>query len=293
MTCQLDKPIFIISLHRTGSTLLKNVLNLNSNVAMATDEMDWSDPWYKVFEDYFKAFGGLEDPENLKNLVNFIYSCKIKGTFWKEYRDLGISKEKIFKSIAESDRSLQSIITVLLDEYRKKEKKKRVGVKYPVHYSRVKILFEWYPDAKIIFLVRDARAVCASKLNDEATKRRKSKLTVFSPFIHYLTLIFFIIDYIWSGMYYIKHLRKKPLYKVKYEDLVSDAENYVREICKFCEIPFERQMMTAHGKPSSHNGLIRHGFSKQRAERWKKRLSWFDKRLITVLTKRAMKVLGY
>lgn len=33
-TKNLDKPIFVVGLHRTGSTLFKNMLNLNSEVAM-------------------------------------------------------------------------------------------------------------------------------------------------------------------------------------------------------------------------------------------------------------------
>ena len=138
----LHQPIFIVGLHRTGSTLFKNMLNLNSEVAMATDEMDFSDPWYRSFDKHFKRFGDLAIEQNRKKLIDFVFDGKIHGTFWKEYLGLGISREAILEQFSQTDYSLKSLITILLEQYRKKEQKKRVGVKYPVHVSRLKLLFQ-------------------------------------------------------------------------------------------------------------------------------------------------------
>lgn len=52
-------------------------------------------------------------------------------------------------------------------------------------------------------------------------------------------------------------------------------------------------MLNAVGKASSHNGEIKSGVDKKRLSAWKKRISKVDIFLITWLTKKSMKKLGY
>ena len=77
----LDKPIFIISLNRTGSTLLKNIINKNSEVAMATDEMHIFDPFLNSFGKQFYKFGDLKESKNVEKLFDYIFNGNIRGYF--------------------------------------------------------------------------------------------------------------------------------------------------------------------------------------------------------------------
>lgn len=290
---EIYKPIFIVGLHRTGSTLFKNMINRNSEVAMATDEMDFSDPWYRSFDKHFKRFGDLAVEQNRRKLIDFVFEGKIHGTFWKEYRELGISRETILKEFSQADYSLKSLITILLEAYRNKENKNRVGVKYPVHISRLKLLFQWFPDAKIIFLIRDARAIIASKLNDEKTRERKQSKKVIALFIHYFTLLFFIIDFIWATLIYRKYKDHPNFIKIRYEDLVANPNQSVMQICDFCDIPFEPEMFHVFGKASSHTGEVTTGFDVKKISYWKNKLGTLDKILINFLAYPCMYALGY
>ncbi|UBM62454.1 sulfotransferase [Candidatus Sulfidibacterium hydrothermale] len=283
----LNKPIFIIAMHRTGSTLLKNILNANSQVAMATDEMHLFLPLLNSFGKQFYKFGNLQKEENVNKLVDFVYTQKIRGTFWQDYKDLGISKNLIKKEFLKTDRSLKSFISVLLNEFRKKEKKERVGVKYPLHFSKTKILKQWYPDSKIILLHRDIRAVCASKLNDEATRKRKKK---FGFIIHYITLLLFITDYVWLAKYYKNN--KELFFFVDYNHLILNPEYELKKICNYCEINLQQTMFSVFGKPSSHSstGELKKGFDKTRMDKWKNKLSKFDIWLINFFTSKNFKV---
>jgi len=281
---KLNKPIFIIAMHRTGSTLLKNILNNNSKVSMATDEMHIAAPFGKRFYEHYYSFKNLQDDIILKEFINFIFKANIYGTFWKEYKELGINKEVIFNELKKTDRSLEAVISVLLNEYRKLNNKPRVGVKYPLHFSKIELLYKWYPDAKIILLHRDIRAVCASKLNDEATRRRKK---YFGFIIHYITLFAFIIEYIWMGYFYKKN--KHKLYKINYEDLILNPENELKKLCIFSEIPFEQDMLIADGKESSHSEKNSKGIDESRLKSWKKKLTPFDTKLIKFLTQSTTK----
>ena len=40
-------------------------------------------------------------------------------------------------------------------------------------------------------------SICASKLNDNATQSRKTRAPYLAAFIHYITLLFFVFEYLW------------------------------------------------------------------------------------------------
>lgn len=281
----LNKPIFIIAMHRTGSTLLKNIIDANTKIAMATDEMQLFVPFIKSFGKQFYKFGNLKNEENLDKIINFVYAGKIRGKFWKDYIEIGILKETIKIEFLETDRTLKSFISVLLNEFRKTEQKDRVGAKYPLHFSKTKVLNRWYPDAKIILLHRDIRAVCASKINDEVTKIRKKK---YGFIIYYITLLFFIADYIWMAKYYKNN--KELFHFVDYNMLVLNPQETLKDICRYCEIELEDSMFNVFGKSSSHTKKIKRGFDKNRIDNWRTKLNQFEIWLISSLTKNSRKI---
>lgn len=289
----MQKPIFIIGLHRTGSTLLKNMFNLNPDVGMAPDEMHFSTPWHKDFLSYFKRAGSLRNDHILRNFLNTLFSDKLYGSFWKELNHTQIDKRRVFERIYASDYSPRDILTIILEEYAISEGKSRFGAKYPLHFSRLGILFDWWPDCKVIHLVRDPRAICASKVNDEATKLRKNNHKLFSHFIHLGTQLFFVSEFLWSCRIDTQYKYKRNYLKVRFEDLVTNPVHYVKEMCNFCELEYDAAMMHPIGKPSSHDGRKRCGFDKLVLTRWEKALSPFETKWITYLTKNSMKRLGY
>lgn len=269
------------------------MMNLNSDVAMATDEMDFSDPWYRSFDKVAASVGDLFVAENRAKLIDIIYQGNIHGTFWKEFPEQGIPKEKIIEKYNESDYSLQSLISILLEAYREREGKKRVGVKYPVHISRLKLLYKWWPDAKVIFLIRDIRAIITSKVNDGKTRERKRQHRLLAPLIHYSALFFFLADYVWSAFVYKKYKSRYNFLKIRYEDFISKPEETVSEVCRFCEIQFEDSMLNAFGKASSITGEVKKGFDPKRISHWKTKLSTVDRWLVTGLMFPWMHTFGY
>ena len=64
--------IFIIGQHRTGSTLLKNILNVHSQVIMAFDEMNLYEPFRKNTLDKFLKKSNLTTNE----LINLLKKKK-------------------------------------------------------------------------------------------------------------------------------------------------------------------------------------------------------------------------
>lgn len=286
----LNKPIFIICIHRSGSTLLRNILDANSEVAMATDEMHISVPYYRTLDNIFSGLD-LDREAGVEKLCDKIFSGDIRGSFWRDYRTTGVSRDSVCREIKKSDRTLKSVIEILLHEYMKSREKKRVGVKYPLHPGRAEQLEDWFPDCKIICLTRDPRAVIASKLNDKATRERKRKFGVFSFIIHYITMLLFIFDFIWFSR--IIRRNRERYFILKYEEIGKDPEKMISEICEFLEIPYEPEMLKVSGKPSSHTSSTESGFDRSRINRWRTVLNRFDQFIIKVACRRAMRRVGY
>jgi len=124
---------------------------------------------------------------------------------------------------------------------KEKSNVKMAGVKYPVHIRKISNLLKYFPDAKIIFLTRNPKAIIASKINDPATKKRKEQSKIKAWFIHYFTLLYFCFEYNLSIKIFFRN--KENLYLVTYEDLVLHKEKTVQQICEFLGIGFEKEML--------------------------------------------------
>ncbi len=258
---------------------------------MLSDEPDIADPWHFTFLDTLKKTGDINKEENLDRLIKTLKSGKIYSTFWKDFSQSKIDFETIRERIKKSNKTGKEIFSIIIDEYRKLSGKPVVGAKYPVHPSKSQLLFEWYPDAKYIFLIRNIFASATSRINDEATTRRKKKAGIFSFLVHYFTLIWFLTDFNLASKAYKKNKEKFLL--IKYEDLIINFNDTLKLICEHLGVQVEENMFRAFGKPSSYNGKIQRGAAKERVNNWRHKIRKLDYLIIKVFTFRSRKVFGY
>lgn len=276
-------PIFIISQHRTGSTLLKNMLDAHSEITMAFDEMN-------LFE--FRRDNSLDKLisntiQNPVELVEVIQQQKIYGTFWQEFEKSGIKKEELKTALENEEFTLNNILKAILTLLAFKNNTMHSGVKYPLHFSKAHLLKEWFPSCKIIFLTRNPKAIIASKLNDPATKERKNKSIMHRFGVHYLTLFYFAIEYKKSIQQWSKN--RKEYHKVTYKELVQNQTETLTKICKHCNLDFEGQMLQVGGKESSFTQKKANKPVTHSLEKYKTTLSKFDQWLIGRLTNKSYK----
>ena len=264
------------------------MLNLSPTLAMAHDEMHFLTPWHKDFFDYFKRAGNLKNDVNLSKFLQTLFSGKPYGSFWRELKKTKIDEDKTYKRIFSSGRRIQDILNIILEELALSEGKSRFGVKYPLHFSKLDTIYKYWPDSKIIHLVRDSRANCASKVKDEATKLRKNKYKIFKHFIHIGTLLFFIFEYNWSYKIHMKNKNRNNYILIRFEDILEFPEPTIKKLCNFCEIEFNPFMMFPCGKASSHDNKIRQGFDKSLINKWRFHQSGNDTSLITLFTRKSL-----
>ena len=107
-----------------------------------------------------------------------------------------------------------------------------------------------FPNAKCLMIIRDPRSVVASKIATGEPYpygfmgRQWRKLACLSA--------------------YLNHHYKNDVLLVRYEDLVSNPEAYIRNICSFCEVAFKEELLDM--------SLYKDG----RNEEWKQNTSFSD-----------------
>lgn len=273
--------VFIVSQHRTGSTLLRNIIDANSRVSMAFDEMNLYEPMRKHTLDRL-----LADGMDVDSLILAIQNREIYGTFWQDFSRSGIQTPQL-KSKLEKCGGLtpRKVLQTVLDCLAETNGAAFVGVKYPLHFSRLDLLKEWFPDSKVIMLFRNPKGMIASKLNDPATRARKERSWIHRFVIHYFTLLFFSFDFVRSVSTYKRN--RDAVYKVNYEALVTEQRSVVEGVCRHCGIEFEEQMLSVSGKESSFGIEGRNKVSSSSLNKYQQVLSRFDQWLIDFLTARS------
>ena len=204
-------PIFIVGTERSGSNLLRLMLNQHPSIAIPhpphiLKELMPLEPLY----------GDLNDDRNFKKLIDDAISLvKLHFFPW----DGPLDASAVFKEAISRD--VYGVKAALYDQYRRAKGKKRWGCKstFVIHYvDRVR---RHHPDAKFVHLVRDGR--------DVAVSAKRSVFNHFHP--HY-------VGRLWSeqqrtAIALARTLPQESMLNVRYEDLLDDPAKTVRRVCDF------------------------------------------------------------
>jgi hypothetical protein len=304
----MNSPIFIVGPHRGGSTLWHNLIAMCPGVMRLTDPRFLGRRGQRDFRFFLDTQArNLSTPEDVNTLVELCFSRKsipgLEGAFW---RFEGISavdnpdlRREVVSRIMASDRSLGAIAKILIEEITRFSGCERACVKFPVDIGHVPELIKWFPNCKIVHITRDPRALAMSKSNDPSgTAIKVVEHPRLAPLIRKLAAWSTIVQYRLSAKL---HLQFKELgnYRLfRYEDLLAEPERVLRELCDFIETDFTEEMMEPQKgrhehQPSSLTGKRQKAFDARAAVRWQEVIPAFDKWLITSLTKRSMRTLGY
>jgi hypothetical protein len=277
-------------------------------VMRLTDPRFLSDWRHKDFRYFLKTqVGDLSIDENVDAMVEVCFSRRnlpgLDSTFWRFENIEAVKnpqlKREIARKIKKSNRKLGAIAKIFIEEITRFSGSERACVKFPVDVGHIPELLRWFPDCKIIHITRDPRAVAMSKTNDPSGTAIKvlehpglawliRKLSVWSVVAQYRRTSRLHIKY--------KHLGNYGLFR--YEDLLAEPEKALRDLCGFIEVEFNQDLLHPETgihlhQPSSLTGKQKKAFDPSAAVRWQAVIPAFDKWLITSLTKRSMRTLGY
>jgi hypothetical protein len=177
----------------------------------------------------------------------------------------------------------------------------RWGEKTPRHVYRIDELFEAFPEAKVVCLVRDPRAVVASyrdwhgaarrrgeaESEEVAADRRRSRRS-YNPVL---------MSLLWRGVVQASYeaLRRHGAERVRiqrFERLAERPEAEVRELCSWLDLPFEPRLLEIPVVNSSY-ATGGKGVSTEPLDRWRERLSPGEIGIVQACCGRLMDELGY
>jgi hypothetical protein len=235
----VERPIFVTGMGRSGTTLLQSLLSAHSRMGIAPESH---------FVKNALLFGGLEEdrPRDF-------------DAFWERYtsnvnfRDLGIDSTECLEVMEESgDRSYGGIFDAMLRVWARKVDKPRVGEKTPNHVRFLDHLLAWFPDAKVLVMRRDPRAVVASQLRSPwVTLRLQPRTPRGGIFIRKRSLHLARFAREWVRTYRdLVPAREKDsrVMVVAYERLVRDTEAQLQAVCDFLGEAFEAGMLTSRSE---------------------------------------------
>ena len=300
---ELQPPIFIVGLPRTGNTLWARILANHPDVA-AFGEMHFLTPWRRDFRYLLRQIGDLSNDANVQYLVQKLFAEEpvagiARGNyFWKQIRSLqskGLRQALETRLLQSNDRSIGLIFKSLIEEATRCRERRRAVVRLPVFPAYILELMQWWPDAKIIHISRDPCGLAASKTNDPGgIGRLKQIYPWLSPILPLAGKSFAIIQYIWTSRAHAKVSAQQNYRLYFYEDLVARPDSTVRDLCNFCNLEFaERMLHPEAGQASSTTGQRSAGFDPERAYGWTKVLSKRESKLIRLLTRKSMRRFGY
>ena len=145
--------------------------------------------------------------------------------------------------------------------------------KTPQNVFYLKEIFELYPNAKVINMVRDPRAILLSQKNkwnrrnlggNYMTRKEAFRLRIN---YHPITL-----SKLWNAALNAANTFNKDarLISVRFEDLVKEPKTTLQTICKHIEVDFDENMLNISQESSSIEKDSKEiGFKKERASNWK------------------------
>lgn len=292
-----ESPIFIVGSGRSGTTLLRSLLSAHPRIAIT--------PESHFMKRVIRTAGSEAAPPDF-------------DAFWRAYArwsrflDLGVSPEVCLRLIEEmDDRTYRGIFNSILIAYGRRVGKERVGEKTPGHWRYIPRLLEWYPDARIVFMQRDPRAVVASRLRVPWVRLvprpslRRGLLAETRPY-HVL-----FKAYRWKEAYervLPRWIGDGRVMLLRYESLVSDVESEMRRVCEFVGETYTPDMIHdrsrdtppgSTGSPSGGSEVERHHrrsrgpISTESVERWKDELSPREVTMVEALCRGGMQGAGY
>jgi len=292
--------VFIVGMARTGTTLLRNVLNRSDEVGMGGESRFLVAPRLlslhreRGFRDELREVGDLTTDSGARRVVDHIYRIR-KDNFWGKIAK-GADRDEFLQHLLNSDRSERALLDLAL-AFHARGKPIR-GEKTPAHIEVVPQILEWFPNARIVHMIRDPRATFVSKQHKDGD--RPSVLAPLRERAESLYELYASVRTIerWRHVISLHHRYRTQFagryHLLRFEDLVTDPRTSINEVCRFIGIEFTEKMLDQTVTNSSFvQGAPVGGFNAKAIERWRGILSPALQRWFRLWCGRSLREFGY
>jgi Sulfotransferase family len=215
-------PIFVAGLERSGTSLMFALLASHPDIAMTRRTNLWTH--------FFEQYGDLSETANLDRCLSMMARYKRLVVLQPDFVELR-------RAFLEGERTYARLFALLEGQYADRLGRARWGDKSLNTERYARPILDAYPHARFLHMIRDPRDRYASSKTRWGVRRGG----VGAGTAEWLT----------SVRTALEHQRRDPRrYRaVRYEDLASDPEGTLRDLCAFIGEPFAPQMLAMQGAP--------------------------------------------
>jgi hypothetical protein len=215
-------PIFIAGMPRSGTKLLRDLLNQHSRISIPEVETHF-------LPLFIRKYGKDFDFNASSNAA--LFNDFYKTPFYYLITRLGYKIDDKFNEMKKDVNSWESFSLLIFSFFGVKKPNDNLlyGDKTPGYINHLQLLKELCPDARFIHIIRDPRDYCLSVKNIWNKNIFRAAHAWNSVLQHTST---------------IKDNFDKDYIEIKYEELISDVENSMKKLSSFLNIEFEPSMCT-------------------------------------------------
>ena len=146
------RPVFVGGCPRSGTTLLRTMLNSHPDLAIPHETRILIDAYRRR-----ALWGDLGDAENRRRVARWVVERKVS-----RYRQLTEDADELVGCMVAAAPTIGSVLSAGFRLYAERHGKSRWGEKRPSLVLNLDAVFAMFPDAQYVNVVRDPRAVVAS-----------------------------------------------------------------------------------------------------------------------------------
>jgi hypothetical protein len=262
-------PVVVLGVSRSGTTLLKAMLDAHSQLAIPSESYFVPQLWDR--------HGEHPNPEH------FVADLRRL----ERIRQWGVDPEDVRRRLPEQP-TFAEAIEAIYKLYAESRGKPRFGDKTPLYMQHLDVLERAFPDARYVHIVRDGRDAALSLL----AMRRRPRFNLSRPRG--------VGDFACAWRSEVGAARRfgrdHPYLELRYEDLVAEPEARLREVCAFLGLEYEPAMLEYHrredpGLLADHPRLAQPPVAGVRS--WREELSRGETELFEAIAGDLLVELGY
>ena len=285
--------VFVTGASRSGTTMLARVLGAHSEI-MTFNELHYFGSLWDPHDDN-QHFSGRD----LSELAATLLARQTHGLWGGRPSEVERAwGRRLVRDLPPDQCNPASLFAAVMRRLTEDAGKTFACEQTPRNIFYARRLLEIYPDARVVNIVRDPRAVLASQKNRWKLRRLGARHLPISEMLrnrvnyHPVTM-----GQLWKkaaeeAAHLVEHSRCSV---IRFEDLAEAPDSSIRQLCGWLGLPFEHSMLDVPrwGSSNMEHTSDRKGVSTEVVSQWRSALSKGETEICEKITHRMMQHFGY
>jgi omega-hydroxy-beta-dihydromenaquinone-9 sulfotransferase len=271
-----DKLVFITGASRSGTTLLSFILRNHSRIFGLRELQYFGECW-----DPRQGREPLSEERRLAAATTIV-ARQTEGILAARPDDAHEKRAtQMIEQLGEGSRDPAELFAGIAAEFTKAAGKEIPCEQTPRNIFYAEALLDMYPQARIVHMIRDPRAVMASQKQRGRRRhlvRNKQALTLWESLRTRINYHPYTMAKLWRrAAQEARRLDGRSGFMIlRFEDLLTEPERTIRRLCEHIGVPFEPSMLDVGQINSSHQSAVggaRRGIHKDAIDTWRTKLT--------------------